>query len=308
MIKYLKISLITFFLMLSYGLTIENKIILKIDNEIVTTIDVYQEITSLKFFNKNLNQLRDEEIYQIAVQSILKNKIKEYEISKNFNVLEFQNENYLNQKIEETYKNLGFQNLKDFKDQMLNNEISFEKFKQKIITDIVWNQIIYLKYSDKVVVDKKKLKEQIKNKSKTVNSINLREIIFEVNEVKDIEIKYDLIKKDIMELGFENAAIKHSISDTSARGGNLGWIEENIISDELANELNKIPLKSFTNPIRISSGFLILQKFDEKKIQKEFNADKELEKLINREKNQQLNNFSNLYYNKVKKNIKINAP
>jgi peptidyl-prolyl cis-trans isomerase SurA len=308
MIKYLKISLITFFLMFSYGLTIENKIILKIDNEIITTIDVYQEITSLKFFNKNLNQLRDEEIYQIAVQSILKNKIKEYEISKNFNVLEFQNENYLNQKIEETYRNLGFQNLKDFKDQMLNNEISFEKFKQKIITDIVWNQIIYLKYSDKLVVDKKKLKEQIKNKSKTLNSINLREIIFEVNEVKDIEIKYDLIKKDIMELGFENAAIKHSISNTSARGGNLGWIEENIISDELANELNKIPLKSFTNPIRISSGFLILQKFDEKKIQKEFNADKELEKLINREKNQQLNNFSNLYYNKVKKNIKINAP
>jgi peptidyl-prolyl cis-trans isomerase SurA len=294
--------------MFSYGLTIENKIILKIDNEIITTIDVYQEITSLKFFNKNLNQLRDEEIYQIAVQSILKNKIKEYEISKNFNVLEFQNENYLNQKIEETYRNLGFQNLKDFKDQMLNNEISFEKFKQKIITDIVWNQIIYLKYSDKLVVDKKKLKEQIKNKSKTLNSINLREIIFEVNEVKDIEIKYDLIKKDIMELGFENAAIKHSISNTSARGGNLGWIEENIISDELANELNKIPLKSFTNPIRISSGFLILQKFDEKKIQKEFNADKELEKLINREKNQQLNNFSNLYYNKVKKNIKINAP
>jgi peptidyl-prolyl cis-trans isomerase SurA len=308
MIKYFKISLITFFLMFSYGLTIENKIILKIDNEIITTIDVYQEITSLKFFNKNINQLKDEEIYQIAVQSILKNKIKEYEISKNFNVLEFQNENYLNQKIEETYRNLGFQNLKDFKDQMLNNEISFEKFKQKIITDIVWNQIIYFKYSDKLVVDKKKLKEQIKNKSKTVNSINLREIIFEVNEVKDIQIKYNLIKKDIMELGFENAAIKHSISDTSARGGNLGWIEENMISDELANELNKIPPKSFTNPIRIPGGFLILQKFDEKKIQKEFNADKELEKLINREKNQQLNNFSNLYYNKVKKNIKINAP
>ena len=67
-------------------------------------------------------------------------------------------------------------------------------------------------------------------------------------------------------------------------------------------------MKSITSPIRIASGFLILQKFDEKEVQKQINIEEELKNLIDYEKNQQLNNYSNLYYNKIKKNVKIDAP
>ena len=294
--------------MFSNGLTVENKIILKIDNEIITTIDVFNEITNLKFFNKDINQFKDEEIYQIAVQSITKYKIKKNEISKNFSNIKFQNENYLNQIIENTYKELNFKNLEDFKYALSKNQINFENFREKLITDILWNQIIFSKYSNNLVVDEEKLKEQIKNTNKKVISLYLKEIVYEVSNVAEISTKYNLIKNDINELGFEGAALKHSISNTSSNGGNLGWINDQSISNEILNELKKISVKSITEPIRISSGFLILQKFDEKEIEKNFSEEEQLKKLIDYEKNQQLNNYSNLYFNKVKKNIKIYAP
>ena len=294
--------------MFSRGLTVENKIILKIDNEIITTIDVLNEITNLKFFNKNINQLKDEEIYQIAIQSISKYLIKKNEITKNFSNIKFQNENYLNQLVEKTYKDLGFQNLEDFKYALSESQVNFEKFQEKLITDILWNQIIFSKYYNMLIVDEKKLKKQLENTDKKINSLYLREIVYEVSGAMEINTKYNLIKSDIKELGFESAALKHSLSNTSSNGGNLGWIDERSIGSEILNELKKISVKSITQPIRISSGFLILQKFDEREIEKDFNEEEQLKKLIDYEKNQQLNNYSNLYFNKVKKNVKINAP
>lgn len=308
MIKYLKIALIIFFLTFSKGLTIENKIILKIDNEIITTLDVYKEITNIKFFNKNLNNLSDEEIYQISIQSLIKYEIKKNEISKKFKIVEIQNKDYLDQLIEKTFKDLGFQNLQNFKNELIKREISFENFEEKLKIEILWNQLIFSTYYNKLVIDEEKLKRQINNIDKTVKSFNLNEIIFNVESTEEIETKYNLILNDIQKLGFEGAALKHSISNSSINGGNLGWIDEKNIGKQILDQLNKINIKSITKPIRISSGFLILQKFDEREIQKNLDSEEELKKLIDYEKNQQLNNYSNLYYNKIKKNIKINAP
>ena len=308
MIKYLKIALIIFFLTFSKGLTIENKIILKIDNEIITTLDVYKEITNIKFFNRNLNNLSDEEIYQISIQSLIKYEIKKNEISKKFKIVEIQNKDYLDQLIEKTFKDLGFQNLQNFKNELIKREISFENFEEKLKIEILWNQLIFSTYYNKLVIDEEKLKKQINNIDKTVKSFNLNEIIFNVESIEEIETKYNLILNDIQKLGFEGAALKHSISNSSINGGNLGWIDEKNIGKQILEQINKINIKSITKPIRISSGFLILQKFDEREIQKNLDSEEELKKLIDYEKNQQLNNYSNLYYNKIKKNIKINAP
>ena len=295
--------------MFSKGITLENKIILKINDEIITSIDIFNEIENLKFFNKNLNQLDNEEIYKIAIQSITKHKIKRNEISKFFENFDVQNEDYLNEVIENSYKNLGFQDVKTFKNELRNKKISFENFKEKIEIDMLWSQLIYSKYYNKIIIDEKKLKEQINSLlNETNNFLNLREIIFEVSDMEEIETKFNLIKNDIQKLGFEGAALKHSISNTSANGGNLGWINERSINKEILNELKKISIKSITKPLRVQSGFLILQKFDERELQKEINEEEELKKLIDFEKNQQLNNYSNLYYNKVKKGVKIDAP
>jgi len=161
MIKYLKISIIAFLLMLTNGLTIENKIILKVDNKIITTLDIFNEIKDLKFFNKSVNQLDDEEIYNLAIQSITKHEIKKNEIFKIFKSFEMQNKDYFNELIENKYKSLGFQNMEKFKNELINKKISFENFQEKLKVEILWGQLIYSKYYNNLIIDEEKLKQQI---------------------------------------------------------------------------------------------------------------------------------------------------
>ena len=60
--------------------TIENKILFKIDNEIITTIDIYEEIKFLRIFNPEINNLEDSELFEISKNSILRDRIKKIEI------------------------------------------------------------------------------------------------------------------------------------------------------------------------------------------------------------------------------------
>jgi len=287
---------------------LENKIVLKVNNEIITTLDIFDEINELKFFNKNFSMVDEKEIYQIALQSILKHEIRKTEILKNFNNFKVINENYLNDLIKENYKKLGFDNLTDFKDNLKKNEVNFVRFKEKLEINLLWSQIIYTKYFNKVVINEKKLKDQINNMKNSSKLFNLNEIVYQAQNLKDVDMVYNIIKNDITKLGFEAAATKHSQSDTSSAGGNIGWVDENALNKQILNELETIPLKSITKPIRISGGFLILQKLEEKEIIKNYNPDDELNKLIKYETEQQLSSFSNIHFNKIKNDLRINAP
>ena len=287
---------------------LENKIILKIESDIITTFDIFEEMNSLKFFNNKLQQVNDEEIYQISLDSLVKNKIKKNEIIKRMNKIKLEDDAYINTLIKNKYENLGFKDLKSFIKELENRNINYEKYLQKLEIDILWNQLIYSLYFDKVIINENELKEKIRNQSDLITSYNLSEIIFQVVKIDDLKNVYEIIKNDINERGFENAALKHSISETGSNGGSLGWINENQINKEILLLLNKISKNSITEHIRIPSGFLILKKNDVKKTEKNLDKKKELKKLINYETQIQLSNYSNIHFNKVKKNININAP
>ena len=287
---------------------IENKIILKVNNDIITSLDVFEEINRLKFFNKNLNQIKNEEIYQIALQSILNQKIKEIEISKKFDEIKLDDENYLNFLIESKYKSLGYESLAEFKKELTNKKINFNNFEEKIKIDILWSQIIYSKYYSKIKINEKELRKEILSKKNISNSYELSEIVFNIENINEVNSKYQLIKEDIQKLGFDNAALKHSISTTASSGGNLGWIDEKQINSKLRNELNNTQVGNITKPIRIPGGFIILKKNDVKKTEVNLNIEQELKKLINYNQETQLRNYSNVYFNKIKKDLKINAP
>ena len=306
--KFYKFLIIFFILIVGKAAALENKIILKIDNDIITTFDVFAEKNSLKFFNKNLNQINNDEIYEISLQSIVKTRIKKNEIIKRIGVIKLEDSSYLNMLIKNKYENLGFKNLEDFKKELKNNKINYEDFEQKIKIDILWNQLIYTLYSNKVKINESELKKQIENQREFVNYFELSEIVFQVDDINDLRNKYDSIKEDINKLGFESAALKHSISNTATTSGNIGWVNENQISSEILEYLNKITKGSITELIRIPSGFLILKKNDFRKEVKNLNKQEELNKLVNYQTEMQLNNYSNIYFNKVKKDIKINVP
>ena len=294
--------------MLTKSLALENKIILKVDNNIITTLDILNEVNYLKFFNRNLNSIEDKEIYQIALNSLTRYEIKKLEVLNVFKTININDEDYLNLLIKNTATDLGFNDLKTFKEELKKKFIDFEKFKEKLEIDLLWNQIIYLKFNEKININEEALSKQLRQQKKFTKEYNLNEIIYESENLNEVDIKYQLIKDEIENIGFENAAAKYSISSSSSSGGKLGWIDENKIDKNILSQLNAIPINSFTKPIRVSSGFIILKKNEEKIIEKKLDFDEELKKIVNYERQKQLNSYSNLYFNKVKMDIAINEP
>ena len=155
-------------------------------------------------------------------------------------------------------------------------------------------------------IDEEKLRQEIKLNNISNNvSLFLYEIVFNEKDKESLKIKYELIKKDIAEKGFENAALIHSISDTSRIGGKVGWIKKNSLSKKIKDEIVKINIGEITNPITIPGGFLILNIKDKKQVIEEINIEDELKNQISYNKNIQLNQFSTIYFNKIKKDVII---
>ena len=307
MIKKLKVLIILIYFIASQAYALENKIILKVDNDIITSLDIFEEIKTLKFFNENLNQISNEEIYKIGLESLLNHKIKKNEVLVNFGNLNLKNEDYLKALIENTYKKKGYKNLGEFKDKLNNKGINFNYYEEKIKTNILWGQIVYSKYSNKIIVDENDLLEKIKNQKNLNRSFNLSEIVFQIENINELDTKYQLIKSDIAKIGFENSILKYSQNISSDNNGQLGWVDEKFINKNIQDQLDNIAIGAITKPIRIPSGFLILKKNDVKTIEQEIDIEEELKKLVNYERDKLLNNYSNIYFNKVKNNLNINA-
>ena len=306
--QILKILIIIFIFLIQKSFALENKIILKIDNETITTVDLLYEIGRLKFFESNLTSLKKEDIYKIATQTLINHKIKKIEVSRKFQKLQLNNQEYLNSIIDNQIKNLNLKNLEDFKKKLIDNNINFEDYKQRLIIDILWNEIIFTLYSNKINIDEEFLKNEIIKRGDETSSFFLREIVFDANDRDAIIELYEKIKYDIESIGFKASALKYSISNSAEKGGDIGWVNENLFSENTLQQIKKLNKFDYTAPIRTQSGFAIIQLVDKKKIKQEQSIDDQLKKLINIERNEQLKNYSNLYFNKIKKDIQIVSP
>ena len=134
----------------------------------------------------------------------------------------------------------------------------------------------------------------------------MSEILFNLKENEKKNIKFNKIEKSIKEKGFKNSASLFSLSDTSTNGGELGWIKSSVLSKRILNELNSIGKNEYTRPIKVQSGFLVLKINDYKEENKNVDINKEVERAVNKKINNQLNQFSNIYIERLKKNLIIN--
>ena len=295
------ISLSCFFIF-SNAATFENKILFKINNEIITSLDLLDEIEYIKLLNKQLVKLENEKIFEIAKNSAIREKIKIIELSKFFETLEVE-EKYLDLLLEEFKKKLNIKTDKQFNDVINASDLSVKKIEEKIQIEILWNQLIINKFSKDIKIDKDKIKENILENNLQKEYL-LSEIVFNLDN-ENLEKKFDLIKKEISNSGFENAASIYSVSNTSNNGGKLGWIKINSLNKKIKKEILKTQIKNYTNPIVIPGGFLILKIEDEKETNIVNDIEKEIE-IISREiANKQLNQFANIYFNKIKKEVQI---
>ena len=301
----LSIALISFFFQVD-GVGFENKIILKINNQIVTSLDLENEINYLLTLNPNLKTLSKKEIKDISKKSIIKEKIKQTEIEKFFSNPKVPKE-YLEQLLKNIYTKIGLSNLEDFKNYLKLNNIKYKNVSKKIETEALWNELIVIKFSSKIKINEAELKQKVFDlRNKSSKSYLMSEIFFEIDSNEDLNKKYNEITEMIKKNGFDNAALKYSISQTSNLGGKLDWISENSLNSEIKKIIESTLVNEFTKPISVSGGFLIL-KINEIKITKnKIDENKELNRLIRISKNNQLSQYSKIHFNKIKKDIQIN--
>jgi peptidyl-prolyl cis-trans isomerase SurA len=301
-----KLFIIIFFLSISAVQSIETKIIHNIQNEIITNIDIKNEFKYLVALNNDLKKLDKEKILNISNQSIVRETIKKIELLKNFKDITI-NEEHLNLLLKNIYSRLDLKSLNEFELYLKGHELTLEDIKKKISINALWNQMIIEKYSNQIIINEEQIKKKIiKNAKIQLKDYQLSEIIFEIENKEEIKKKYEKIVKSINEIGFKNTASLYSISETAKVGGDIGWINENSLNNKIKRSFTNLEISEISKPIILSNGILILKVMNIKKLETQVDYKTELKKAINYEQNRQINQFSKIYFKKVKKNIEFN--
>ena len=308
--KNIKLFCIIILILFKNNLVFSNneiKILFKVDNEIITNIDVEKEKRYLIALNNKLSEIPASQLNIIAKESLIKEIIKKKELNKFFD-LSKANE-YSEKVAKNFYKRLNFKNEKEFESYLKNFNIKKKFIMEKIKLESLWNQMIYERFRYQVNIDKKKLgkilQKKINNNEYKNEDYNISEILFQLNSNEDLDTKLNVIKKSISELGFENTANIYSVSPSSKFGGKIGWIQKNQLSEVLLKEIMQVKKNELTQPIQTNNGYLIIKLNDKRIVNKEVNFEDELIKLVNFEKEKQYNQISNIFYNKIKQNTYI---
>jgi peptidyl-prolyl cis-trans isomerase SurA len=301
--------LIVFQLCTKQAISLENKIILKIDDKIITTFDVKQEEKYLKVFNPKLNKVDQNKLNVLATDSIIREKIKEIELVKYYKIDSVLDDINLKEIIKNLYQTVGFKEESEFKGYLKNQNIEFSLVKRKLAIEMLWNNLIFRKFNNRVVIDEVKiennLSKEIKNLSFT-RELFLSEIL--IRNTKDLKLNviYSEILKSVKDVGFATTANIFSKSATAKIGGKVGWVKETSLSKKILDNIIDLNKGQISKPIKVNENFLILKIDDTKISNQKIDKNKILSNKISYEKNQQLERFSLAYFNKVKQSIKIN--
>tara|TARA_B100001093_G_scaffold431799_1_gene428008 strand:- start:527 stop:1483 length:957 start_codon:yes stop_codon:yes gene_type:complete len=307
--KYL-FTLLILFLLFNYSFASEVKIIKRINNEIVTNIDIEIEYNYLIALNNDLKNISRNEGLRIAEESLTREKIKLIELKKNLSIENFIENDLSNSILKNFYQKLKLDNENDFEVYLQTFNLTLDHIKKKIKFELLWNQLIGAKFINQIDIDEEILKERIRQDKLNfidINEYDLSEIVFQAKDQNDLRSKVNKIRLDIDMNGFSAAANRFSDSNSSKFGGKIGKIKENQLSKKIQQELNKISIGQITNPINIGNGFIILYVHD-KKISK-FEEDEEmiLKKMIEFERAKQFSQFSRIYFDKIKINTEIKS-
>tara|TARA_Y100000590_G_scaffold130907_1_gene149485 strand:- start:3 stop:929 length:927 start_codon:yes stop_codon:yes gene_type:complete len=298
-----QVYLIIFFLFTFENLLfseINLKILYKINDQIITNIDLENEKKFLIFLNPNLKNLSNIQIKNISLDSLKNRKIKEIELNKYFDL---KKENLSDVYISNFITNTNYQNLEKLKISLQEFNLKYSNFEKNLIIDNLWREFIFKKFKSKIKINEEKLRDQLSKQKNEIEELNLSEILFEITGNESFENKLKEINTEIKKSGFEAAASIYSISESKNYGGNLGWIRSNQISEKIYLEIKKG--KEITNPIETNNGYLIIRINERRKYNEEIDLEKEFKRLVNLEKEKELNKLGYMYFNKIKKRTYI---
>jgi len=278
----------------------------KIGNEIISNVDIEDEIKYLLFIKPEINELPSNQIINLAHNSLIKHIIKKKELDKIFKNIN--NEKILEKTKVNIYKFKKINNEEELKLLLKRKKINYENFNQKLKYEILWNELIFKKFNDLVKIDKDYLKNRliIRNKNNKKFEYNLSEILFDLDNLENLRKKNEEILNSIKNNGFKTSVARFSIANSAKNGGEIGWIKETILSNKFSKILSTMKIGEVSIPIKYSTGYLLLRINNKREITQIFNIEDQLRELIKYEKNKQLNQFSLLFYKRLKQNTVIN--
>jgi|TARA_B110000914_G_scaffold202932_1_gene196242 parvulin-like peptidyl-prolyl isomerase len=281
---------------------INNTIVVKVGNALITSIDVQNEIMTNLFVNKILiTQASIDKNKNYSIKNLINKKIKRIEVNK-YNVKNYSKKD-LNNYIEQTAKkfNVDKNGLKKiFKE----NNINYDLFVSRYETELLWNTLIYSIYRNQVninIIDVENEIEKLKNN---------RDIEYNLSEVEILKTDYNEEKvKEILEViknnGFEVAVRKYSISKSANNKGVIGWVSAKSLTNKYIQLIKKLNIDEISAPIFNENSVTILKINEIKETNEITELEKLKEKITNEKKEAKLSLFSRSHFSNLENTISI---
>jgi len=304
--KIVSVFLISLFFLVESHAVIEDSILITVGNKAITRSDIVNEVKVFLISNdKSFSETERNRLETVAIQSAIKRAIKETELER-YNSLTF-NPQDLEKELNTRASTVNM-DLEMFKKTFEANGVDFSILIRQIQTELLWNSLIFELYKNSLEININEIDEQLiafQNKKEMEEYLISEIIIKKVNKDK-IKNEVEKIKDKINSEGFENAAINFSISESAIRGGDLGWINENIISEKFKSKIINTPIGKISDPILLAQGILLFKVRDKRKVKKFKDLEEVKNLLVKSEKTKMLNMHSLAHYSKIRKSITIN--
>lgn len=276
----------------------QSNIVVKVENEIITNYDIKNKILSSLFLaNLPINQENINKIKKNALESCIQNKLKKIELSR------FDIKSEMSQ-VNNYIRSITSRDLASLKNEFFKNDIDFELFLDEVETQLKWQRLIFNIYSKKINLDEELIDKEISKivkENSVLKEYKLAEIVIPKNDNEIDKKNINQVKEKIIEVGFEETALKYSISSTSTNNGEIGWINEKSLSDKILNTIKYFKIGQVSKPIIKQDSFLFLKLLDTKESRAEkINISKLKEGLIKQKKNELFELYSQSHLSKLK--------
>ncbi len=285
---------------------IKSKIIATVDNQIITSYELKNKIiTNLILNNEQINQENINKLKSVSLKNLINSRLKKKEL---INANLFSDKIDTNKFIARISKNYT-NNLEEFKNIFKLNNLSYDLYEEEIKIELAWQQLILSLYGNKIKIDENEVDQELKkiiNNQKNLIEYKLSELEIQITKNKEINQTVNEIQNLIEKEGFENTAIKYSISLTAMDGGNLGWVNAKSLSDKILNIVNGLKIGDVSEPIFQSDTILFIKLNETKKLDiNKINIVETKNKIINQKRNEMLNLFSSSHLSKIRNSASI---
>ena len=276
---------------------IENKIAIKVENEIITNFEIKNKIiSSLLLTEQEINQENINKYKNQVINTLIDNKLKKIEVSR-----------YKIKRNDEKIKSYIDKFSTDgltLKRKFLDNNLDFQLYEDEISTEFSWQTLIYKIYSNKIEIDENSINIEMNNfisDNSDVTEFEISEIEVSLNNNLKYQNKILEIETKIKEDGFEKAALKYNDTYSASQKGNLGWINSKSLSDEIYELLNQMDRGEVSRPIKRQNSIIFL-KLNDKRVSKtnDLNLTKLKKDLIEKKKNEQFDLYSRSHLSKIR--------